>query len=159
MKPCSKGWNPPMMMKPCIIGHPCSNNDLLRIIALDKNLTQSSNSLLAIFWVTKNCLMDQASMYSGTSSAQMNSGRWCSINDCSGFHTHLWIQPFTFHFFRQGILGWIVTQVQEKIVTRQPHIMFQIVLQCARSLQLFPTNEQFLMVGMGPASIEGPWSK
>ena len=122
--------------------------------AIDENLPQSSNSPLFISRALKNCLMDQASTYSGTSNAQMNSGRRCSANDSSGFPMHLLIQLFASRFFGQGTLGCTATQVQEKIVTRQLQTIFQIILQCARSLQWFPANEQFSTVGMGPASIE-----
>ena len=39
---CSKRWNLPIMIKnPCIIVHCTSNDELLRMIAIDKHLTQS----------------------------------------------------------------------------------------------------------------------
>ena len=121
------------------------------LLLINKYFTQSSNSPLAILRATKNCLMDQASTYSGTSNAQMNRGRWCSTNERSGFQIYFSIQPFASHFFGQGTLGCTATQVQENIVARQLHTIFQIVLQCVRSLQWFPTNERFSMVGIGPA--------
>ena len=85
-------WNPPMIIKnPCVIDHCTSNNELLRMIAINKinsHLNLPSFSL-TIFRALKNCLMAQASTYSGTSKAQTNRGRRCSANDRSGFHIHL----------------------------------------------------------------------
>ena len=57
-------------------------------------------------------------------------------DDIRGFHKHLSIQPFTIRFFGHGTFGWTAIQVHEKIVTRQLQTMFQIDLQCKRSLQI-----------------------
>ena len=101
-------------------------------------MTKVLNSLLfslAIFRALKNCLIAQASIYSGTSNAQINNGRRCSANDDSGFNTHLSIQLFASCLLGHGTLGWMATQVHEKIVTRQLQTMFQIDLQCEMSVQ------------------------
>ena len=108
---------------------------------------------LAIFRALKNCLIAQASTYSGTSNAQMNNGRRCSANDSSGFQIHLLIQPFASRFFGHGMFGCTATQVHEKIVTRQLHTMFQIVRQCATSVQRFAVNKRLSKEGTGLASI------
>ena len=118
------------------------------------NVLHSLLFSLAIFRALKNCLIAHASIYSGTSNAQINKGRRCSANDISGFHIHLSTQPFANRFFGQGTFGWMATQVQEKIVTRQLQTMFQIVLQCVRSVQRFGANELLSTDGTGLASIE-----
>ena len=95
-------------------------------------ITQVSNSplfSLDIFRALKNCLIAQASTYSGTSNAQTNSGRRCSANERSGFHTHLSIQLFASRVFGHGMLGWTAIHVHEKIVIRQLQIIFHIVRQ------------------------------
>ena len=115
---------------------------------IDRKITKVSNSPLfelAILRAVKNCLIAHAKMYSGTSRAQMNSGRRCSASDITGFR-----------FFGHGMFGWIATQVHEKMVTRQLHTMFQIVRQRARSLQRFVANERLSKDGMGLASVEVP---
>ena len=127
------------------------------MITIHEYITKILYSLLfslAIFRALKNCLIAHASTYSGTSNAQMNKGRRCSANDISGFHIHLPIQPFATRFFGQGTFGWMETQVQEKIVTRQLQTMFQIVLQWVRSVQRFGANEPLSTDGTGLASIE-----
>ena len=57
-------------------------------------------------------------------------------DDIRGFHKHLSIQPFAIRFFGHGTFRWTAIQVHEKIVTRQLQTMFQIDLQCERSLQI-----------------------
>ena len=104
------------------------------------NVSNSPLSRLAISRALKNCLIAQASTYSGTSNAQINNGRRCSANDNSWFKMHLSIQLFASRFFGLGMFGWTATQVHEKIVTRQLHTMFEIDRQCMRSVQRFVFN-------------------
>ena len=130
------------------------------MIAIGKNITKVLYSplfSLDIFRALKNCLIAHARTYSGTSSAQTNNGSRCSVNDSSGFNIRLSIQPFATRFFGDGTFGWTAIQVHENIVTRQLQIMFQIDLQCERSVQWFGANEQLLTDGTGSASIEAHW--
>ena len=95
----------------------------------------------------------------GTSNAQTNSGRRCSVNDRSGCHIHLSIQLFPTLFLGHGILGCTAIQVHEKIVTRQLQIIFHIVRQWVRSVQGFDSNKRLSRDVIGLASMAAPWVK
>ena len=120
----------------CGVDHRLSNNELFRMIAIDKKYNQSFllTFILLGHFSLKNCLIAQASTYSGASNAQMNNEKRCSANNSNGFHIYFSIPPFALRFFRHGTFGWTATQVHEKIVTRQLQIMFKIDVQCERSV-------------------------
>ena len=82
------------MKNPCVIVHRLTNDELFRIIVIDKNFTESSNSPMAISRALARCLIAHVSTYSGTSKAQMNNGMRCSANDSNGFR-----------FFGHGTFG------------------------------------------------------
>jgi hypothetical protein len=87
---------------------------------------------LTIFMAVKRCRIAQARMYSGTSSAHMNSTTLC-LKMRAILWRYLRQRPF-FRVTGSGTLGCIATQVHKNIVERQLRIMSVSVLQLSISV-------------------------
>jgi hypothetical protein len=89
--------------------------------------------LFTIFLAIKRCRIAQARMYSGTSSAHMNSTN-LFLKKHDILWTHLGQRSMYCVSTGSGRLGWIATHVHKNIVVMQLHIMSSRVLQLSISL-------------------------
>jgi hypothetical protein len=93
---------------------------------------------LAIYPARNLCRIAQARIYSGTRRAHKNNGNWVvNIRDRRYF---LFFQnPILCVSSVAGILGWMATHVQRKMVERQLQMMPHIVLHLLISLHVDPS--------------------
>ena len=152
-------WNPPMITKkPCVVVHP-GCHDSPSGYFLTYLLIDIPSLSFAILPATRRCRIAHDNIYSGISSAQMNSGSRCEMNERSGSHTHRSKRPISFLLPGYGTLGWMATQVHENMVTRQLHMMFQTVRHVCRSLHVEAVRCSSVIDGRGTAPLKAPWPR
>ena len=112
---------------------------------------------LTIFMAVKRCRIAQARMYSGRSSAHMNSTNlFVMKHDIPWTHLPKMFLPRVSTGL--GILGWIATHVHKKIVVMQLHIMPNSVLQLSSPLHEDDTFDMS-RTGTGRARAESKYMK
>ena len=154
-----KRWNPPMITKkPCVVVHP-GCHDLASGYFFTCLLSDIPSLSFAISPAIRRCRIAHDKIYSGTSSAHMNSGSRCEMNERSGSHSHRSKRPISFLLPGYGTLGWMATQVHKNIVTRQLQIIFQTVRHVCRSLHVEAVRLSSMMDGTGAAPLKAPWSR